>query len=120
MTTDEPPSEFAALTWRRTAELEPLVEALEAAGLRYVLADDSQVRIRGSGGIGQFAGIYVFVHRDDLEHAREIEQRQLRETLPDLPPEDEAPASPDGCPACGERLAEDAAECEACGLVFPD
>lgn len=119
MRSEEPPSDWVGLTWRRPAELQELVDALEQAGVRLVLADDSQVRIRGSGGEGLFSGLYVFVHPEDLARAREIEQRQLRETLPDLPEEDAAAAS-DGCPACGEPLAESAAECEACGLVFPD
>jgi hypothetical protein len=117
--TEEPPSEFVGLTWRRPAELAPLVEALEGAGVRYVLADDSQVRIRGSGGVGQFSGLYVFVHQNDLDRAREIEQRQLRESLPDLP-EDGAARDEGACPACGEPLAESAAECGSCGLEFPE
>ena len=99
MSEAEPPSDFVGLTWRRPAELQPLVDALEEAGVRYVLADDSQVRMEGRGGLGQFSGLYVFVHRNDLERAREIEQRQLRETLPDLPEEDAAQDG--GCPAVG-------------------
>jgi hypothetical protein len=118
MTSEEPPSDWVGLTWRRPAEIQDLVDALEQAGVRLVLADDSQVRMQGRGGIGQFTGLYVFVHPQDLERAREIEQRQLRETLPDLP--EDGAVAPDGCPACGAPLTEGAAECAECGLAFPE
>jgi hypothetical protein len=117
--TGEPPSSFAPLTWRMPAEIEPLVEALEQAGLRCMLADESQVRLREGASMRTSGGIYVFVHADDLARAREVEQRLLRETLHDLPPESEAHRD-DACPACGEPLAPHAAECPECGLVFPD
>jgi hypothetical protein len=117
--TGEAPSEFAPLTWRMPADLEPLLEALESAGVRCMLADESQVRLRAGASVHASGGIYVFVHAEDLARAREIEQRLLRESLHDLPTEPDAHRD-DACPACGEPLAADAAECAECGLVFPD
>jgi len=104
-------------------ESRPLLERLTEHGIPFAVLNDQQARARvvGRGRPGSLAGVNVFVRSDDHARALEIQQRLVRESLPDLPP-DYAPegAHSDGCPACGTELAPDAQSCAECGLEFPD
>jgi RNA polymerase subunit RPABC4/transcription elongation factor Spt4 len=68
------------------------------------------------GGTETFA---VFVRREDLARAIELEQRLLRRSLPDIPTDfDPSSHSASACPACGESVNEAELECASCGLTL--
>jgi len=62
----------------------------------------------------------VSVGAADADRAQAVDAAYARSELPDLqdahPPE--VSASEDACPACGEPVGGEAAECPGCGLVF--
>jgi len=98
-----------------------LLDRLDEAGIHFAVINDETARKILSGRVGRYAGVNILVPPDQHAAAREIQQRMVRESLPDLP-EDFEP-TPDGaevCPACSTPLASDAQCCEECGLEFPE
>lgn len=102
-------------------EARRLLDRLDEEGIHFTVINDDAARRLSGGRVGGYNGVNVFVPPDQHAAAREIQQRVLRESLPDLP-EDFEP-TPDGaevCPACSTPLASDAQACEECGLEFPE
>jgi hypothetical protein len=99
------------------------LKALRESGVKFVpvgKGGSRQVNIR-YGSSGHFASIEVYVDPDDFERASAIEQRVLRETLPDPPGGfPRSSGTSDVCPACEAPLSADATSCPDCGLSFPD
>jgi hypothetical protein len=97
----------AELGWARG-----LAQALARAGIPHRLDPGP------AGGPG--VRWVVSVGAADAVRAQAVDADYARSELPDLedshPPE--ASASEDACPACGEPVGGDAAECPGCGLVF--
>ncbi len=67
-------------------------------------------------GTGELVGL--FVADDGLAAAREIDQAIAAQVLPEQHAEPLPQGEAESCPACGEELAADAAECPECGLAF--
>jgi hypothetical protein len=63
----------------------------------------------------------LYVRPGDVERARRIDERLLREQLPDLPEgADTGWSEAEGCPACGAAVDAQATECPDCGLGFAE
>ena len=62
----------------------------------------------------------VFVAKQDLELAKEIDREVMLELFPDLPDDYEGVDAADAgqCPACHEPVTEGAATCPGCGLAL--
>jgi predicted amidophosphoribosyltransferase len=60
----------------------------------------------------------VFVREQDVPAALEVDRAFMRQIIPDLPDDAEAPLAEGACPACGAAVASDAAECADCGLAL--
>jgi hypothetical protein len=61
----------------------------------------------------------VFVPKEELELAKEIDREVMHELFPDLPEDFEGVGSDSGrCPACQEPVTEGAATCASCGLAL--
>jgi hypothetical protein len=76
-------------------------------------------RMAARGGYGSGNRIQIYVAERDLERARIVESRFIREQLPDVPEGfDPENLAPDACPACGTRLPEEAQTCPECELTF--
>lgn len=67
-------------------------------------------------GQGELAGL--FVADDGIGPARTIDQAIAAQVNPEQHAEQLAEGEVESCPACGESLAADAAECPECGLAF--
>ncbi len=119
----DPEGELVLLASLHALESRPLLDGLVDAGIPFAVLNDREARARmtGSGRQINLSGVNVFVPQDVHAHALELQQRMLRESLPDLP-EDFVPdgGNPDACPACAAPLASDAHSCQDCGLEFPD
>lgn len=64
-------------------------------------------------------GMAIYVLPDDHEQAVVIDNEFLRSQIPDAAESDGGMQSDaDGCPACGEAVGPDDAECGSCGLPF--
>jgi hypothetical protein len=65
-------------------------------------------------------GMALYVLPDDHAQAVVLDNEYLRSQIPDAPDaEDDARrADSDGCPACGDPVGPDDAECPGCGLPF--
>jgi hypothetical protein len=111
------------LARRQPAKARRLLEALQDAGVNFVpvgKGGSRQVDVR-YGSSGYYASIEIYVDPDDFERASEIEQRVLRETLPEPPGGFRPPSrTSDVCPACDTPLSPDASQCPECGLFFPE
>jgi hypothetical protein len=98
-----------------------LLDRLAEAGIRFAVVNDEAARRVSRRRTGGFAGVNILVTPDQHAAASEIQQRVLRESLPDLPEDFEpAPDGAESCPACSAPLAGDAQCCDECGLEFPD
>lgn len=76
-------------------------------------------RMAARGGYGIGGRVQIYVAERDLERARSVESRFIREMVPDVPEDfDPENLAPDRCPACGEQLPEEAQTCTECGLAF--
>jgi hypothetical protein len=108
----DPGESFALLRGATFEWAHALSERLAAAEIECRVESTSEVRSRDGGWA-------VYVRPEDLERAREIDRDVLRQVMPDLP-EDFDPSALDTsrCPACGEPVAEGAAECAGCGLAL--
>jgi hypothetical protein len=76
-------------------------------------------RMAARGGYGSGGRVQIFVADADLQRARSVESRLIREQVPDLPEgfdPDNLPA--DRCPACDAQLPEQAQVCPECELAF--
>ena len=81
---------------------------------------DGTPRVAARGGYGANVRLDVLVAVDDLERARQIESRFVRDQVPDLPEGFDPDAQPDDrCPACQAPLdPPDIDACPDCGLSF--
>ena len=69
-------------------------------------------------GEGQGSLVGLFVDEDGVGIAREIDGAIAAQVNPEEHAEELAADEVEVCPACGESLAADAAECPECGLTF--
>jgi hypothetical protein len=61
----------------------------------------------------------VFVPKQELELAKEIDREVMLELFPDLPDDFEGVSQDPGrCPACQEPVTEGSATCASCGLAL--
>jgi hypothetical protein len=61
----------------------------------------------------------VFVPKEELELAKEIDREVMLELFPDLPDDYDGTGQDAGrCPACHEPVAEGATTCAGCGLAL--
>lgn len=62
----------------------------------------------------------VFVPKQELELAKEIDREVMLELFPDLPDDYQGVTAADAgrCPACQEPVTEGAATCASCGLAL--
>lgn len=60
----------------------------------------------------------VFVLEADLEAAQQIDAEHTAHEIPDMSDLPEGALNPDGCPACGDPIDEEADECPGCGLAL--
>ena len=61
----------------------------------------------------------VFVPKEELEFAQEIDREVMLELFPDLPENFEGQSTDAGhCPACQEPVTEGASSCASCGLAL--
>ncbi len=67
-------------------------------------------------GTGELVGL--FVADDGIAVAREMDQAIAAQVLPEQHVDELPEGEVEACPACGEDLAADAAECPECGLAF--
>jgi hypothetical protein len=108
-------------------QLRTLAERLEAAGVACrvdAFPPGASLQPSRAGartaprGTGTQLGLYV--RRDDVAHAREVEHAERVETTPDLPASAAASGADfEGCPGCGTPIDPAREECAECGLVFP-
>jgi hypothetical protein len=102
----------AELAWARG-----LGKALAAAGIPHRLDPPGTRAAQGRGQAGSRWG--VLVAEGDAPRAAAVDAEYARSELPDLGASELGPSlAEDRCPACGEPVAADAAECAECGLVF--
>jgi hypothetical protein len=97
-----------------------LSEELSAAGIAHrveAVGGEQSAEVRRPGREHP-CGVYVRVQ--DVAAAERIDARFFASQMPDLPEGfDSSTAAPDdACPACGDPLAPEAAECPGCGLVL--
>jgi hypothetical protein len=80
--------------------------------------DEAEADAQG-GGAGPYG---VYVREEDFEAAKAIDTAYLKREMPDLDEsqleEALAGGDDDACPACGDPVAPDAAECAGCGLAL--
>ena len=121
-TTEElpPASEMVPLRIASVPFASALSDMLQAAGISHRLDSASVAKEDEKDGRARRQshdqGVAVFVLPEDLEAAREIDAEFLRVQIPDQPADPSH--SEEHCPACGDPLAPDAAECPGCGLPF--
>ena len=96
-------------------ELRELAETLQAHGISSQVDSYPLGGSIGTGMRGQTARLGIYVARADLDAVREFAASRAAEELADAGDYD-----PNSCPACGEPTPENAAECSACGLEFPE
>jgi hypothetical protein len=76
-------------------------------------------RMAARGGYGSGSRIQIYVSERDLERARSVESRFIREQVPDVPEDfDPQNLAPDRCPACDAQLPEEIQVCPECELAF--
>jgi hypothetical protein len=97
-------------------ELRELAETLQAHGISSQVDSYPLGGSIGRAGIrGEPARLGIYVARADHDAVREFAANRAAEESPDGGDYD-----PNSCPACGEPTPENAAECSACGLEFPE
>lgn len=69
-------------------------------------------------GEGQGELVGLFVAEDGIEPARAIDAAIAAQVNPEEHAEELGEGEVESCPACGETLGADAAECPECGLAF--
>ena len=120
--TDAPPSSHAPLSILEIPLARELADRLADGGIDVRLAPEPRAPSASARGgyAGRTGRLVVLVPEPDLERARSIESRLVRESVPDLPEDFDPEAQAEGqCPACQTPLPEQAAECAECGLCFP-
>lgn len=111
-------SELVAVRSAGAAWIAGLAESLEAAGV------PCRVEVMGAaaGRAGRAAGgvrCTLLVRPEDADRAARVDVEFARTQIPDLPDQiNSSWTEIDACPACGAALAQSAAECAECGLVF--
>lgn len=104
------------------ARIREVSEQLQRAGIANRIDRDPQsLGDEGDivGGFGQNVRLGVYVREAELAAAQAaLHDLNIRD-LHDVPDEVGDPnLELDACPACGEAIDEDAAECASCGLAF--
>jgi len=113
-------SELVAVERGLPAELRTLAEAFQHEGIasRIDAAPGADGVGRGAVGPNAFA---LYVREVDLPTAVRVRNAHLERVVPDAAGLTAGVgAELAACPACEAPLAEGAAECESCGLEFPD
>jgi hypothetical protein len=103
-------------------ELRALAESLQARGISSQIDTyPPGASISGSraGSRGQPARLGLYVPRADLDAVRELAGGSAASEVPDGG-DAELAHDPNGCPACGEPMPENASACSVCGLEFPE
>jgi len=95
-----------------------LGQALAAAGIPHRLDPPGVRRAGAEGREVRSARWAVLVRAADAAQAAAVDAAHTRRELGNLGSELDGTALEGQCPACGEPLEGDSAECRGCGLVF--
>jgi uncharacterized protein with PIN domain len=101
-----------------------IAEHLQSAGVSCRIdayPPDQPIRLGGRRGSGVATSFGLYVRPAEAEEATRLRTQHLEQTLPEATDYRVAAGTElNECPACGEPLAENARECAACGLEFPE
>lgn len=110
------PIRVAAVPWIRGFS-----ELLQDAGIAHRVGPPPEpAQKSGAERRSHDLGMALYVLPEDQERARVLDGEYLRSQIPDAGAEPEERQHDDGerCPACGESVSSDDAECGSCGLPF--
>lgn len=114
-----PASELHCVRVAPAQWIEALSHALEEQQVLHRVEPVSSESIpEGAPVVGTGALVGLFVADDGLEPARAIDGAIAAQVMPEQHVEELPEGEVEACPACGETLAPDAAECPECGLAF--